>query len=111
MATSSERSRDVPLCVQCDRQFASIRGLDIHRNRAHKVSDNFVIDFLNLPLDQQEAVLRAVTDGKQIAQDDVIPKMLAIISSPQSRAENTTLRSALAQITGVEYRYLISEEP
>jgi hypothetical protein len=102
----------VPVCVQCDRQFASIRGLDIHRNRVHKVSDNFVIDFLNLSNSQQEDVLRAVAeDGKPISLDEIIPKMLAIIGAPQSRAENTKLRAALASFTGVEYRYMISEEP
>jgi len=112
MAMSSERSPDVPTCMRCERTFSSHRGLDIHRNRAHPVSDNFVIDFLNLPHAQQEEVLRIVApDGKPIDLDQIVPRMVAIVSSPQSRAENTTLRSALAKITGVEYRYMISEEP
>lgn len=113
----------MPICMRCDREFASHRGLDIHRNRAHPVSDSYALDYLNLNLSQQEMVLCHLEDieGRDGSQSFARhqftdPKQRAtlveqIMTNPLDREQRARFITALGVVTGVEYRYVIQEQP
>lgn len=111
----------MPLCTRCDRTFNTIRGLDIHQNRAHPVSDSYVLDFLNLDEIQQELVLCMMDgdgDGAIAYARNAYGSAKArintfneIVSNPLDADRRARLKEALTGVTQIEYRYMISEEP
>lgn len=110
-------------CQRCDRDFATSRGLDTHLKRSHVVSDDWVVDFINLIASEQETVLCmaeslandqgdvAFARGKYRDQKVREDALAQIVVGPIETDRVECFKEALTLTTGVEYRYIIQEMP
>lgn len=86
--------------------------------RKRTVSDNFLIDFINLTPDQQRTLLQPLLPNVPLGQVDdpafqgpLMELVLDIMGKRENTPKIIRFKASLSEVTGREYRYVIHEEP
>lgn len=98
------------ICIRCDRSFSTDRTLKMHHTRVHPLSDSMTLDFLNMDRIAQAGVMQHALDCQMITGGDLDLHTMAIMRGDDPDLMSK-VRTAMTYVRGIDYRYMIAEQP